>query len=145
MCCVSSRRGQTSGALVTGVQTFALPISQANATPSAPPATPVVEQNDGGQIQDIVVTATRRGESLQKVAIAVSAFGARELAATGTTSTQDLAAVTPGLTIANQSAAITPFIRGVGAVDTTVGQEAAVATYELGRASCRDKEWQYGV
>src|SRR3546814_4451163 len=78
MCCVSSRRGQTSGALVTGVQTFALPISQANATPSAPPATPVVEQNDGGQIQDIVVTATRRGESLQKVAIAVSAFGARQ-------------------------------------------------------------------
>src|SRR3546814_12529853 len=81
-----------------------------------------------------------------KVASAVSAFGARELAATGTTSTQDLASVTPGLTIANQSAAITPFIRGVGAVDNTVGQEAAVATYvdgEIGRASCRERVCQY--
>lgn len=85
--------------------------------------------DNSGQIADIVVTATRRSEKLQDVPIAISAFGAAELNATGTANAQDLAAVTPGLMMANQSAALTPFIRGVGATDNTVGQEAAVATY----------------
>src|SRR3546814_2494475 len=82
-----------------------------------------------------------------KVAIAVSAFGARELAATGTTSTQDLAAVTPGLTIANQSAAITPFIRGVGAVDNTRSEEHTSELQSLMRISydvfCLTKQQPY--
>jgi iron complex outermembrane receptor protein len=111
---------------------YAQDAAPANVQPeaSSPPIPPVpTALNDGSQISDIVVTATRRGESLQKVPIAISAFGAQELAATGTTNAQELAAITPGLTIANQSAAVTPFIRGVGAVDNTVGQEAAVATY----------------
>jgi len=85
--------------------------------------------DNAGQIAEIVVTATRRDQKLQDVPIAISAFGAAELAATGTANAQDLAAVTPGLMMANQSAALTPFIRGVGATDNTVGQEAAVATY----------------
>ncbi|CAN5204826.1 TonB-dependent receptor [soil metagenome] len=103
--------------------------AQAQSSVQNPPVSASPATDDGARIDEIIVTATRRSESLQKVAIAVSAFGAQELQATGTTTTQDLAAVTPGLTIANQSAAITPFIRGVGAVDNTVGQEAAVATY----------------
>jgi iron complex outermembrane recepter protein len=96
--------------------------AQGSAAPAA------AEEADTG-IADIIVTATRRDEKLQTVPISISAFGAAELAATGTSNAQDLAGVTPGLTMANQSAALTPFIRGVGATDNTVGQEAAVATY----------------
>lgn len=89
----------------------------------------VEQESAAGQIGEIVVTATRREERLQDVPIAISAYGAAELAAAGAQNVQDLGNLTPGLTIANQSAGITPFIRGVGAVDNTVGQESAVAVY----------------
>lgn len=111
----------TAGALVS-MGTAASAQAQALATAEQP-------SNSAGTIADIVVTATRRSERLQNVPIAISAFGAAELKSTGTANAQDLAAVTPGLMMANQSAALTPFIRGVGATDNTVGQEAAVATY----------------
>lgn len=116
----------TAGAaLAAATPAFAQQGSDAQAT-----AENAAEASDGtAQIADIVVTANRRSEKLQDVPIAISAFGAADLNATGTANAQDLASVTPGLMMANQSAALTPFIRGVGATDNTVGQEAAVATY----------------
>lgn len=92
------------------------------------PEANAVQADDAG-IADIVVTANRRAERLQDVPIAVSAYGGAELKASGATTVQDLGNLTPGLTIANQSAGITPFIRGIGAVDNTLGQEGAVAVY----------------
>lgn len=80
-------------------------------------------------IEEVVVTATRRSESQQVVPIAISAFTAGDLDRSGINSVQDLGLQTPGLTISNQSGAMSPFIRGVGAADNTVGQEAAVSTY----------------
>lgn len=95
---------------------------------SATPAPPADDQPSAG-IADIVVTANRREERLQDVPIAVAAYGSAELKASGANTVQDLGNLTPGLTIANQSAGITPFIRGIGAVDNTLGQEGAVAVY----------------
>jgi iron complex outermembrane recepter protein len=82
-----------------------------------------------GGLEEITVTANRREERLQDVPISVAAFSAAQLNASGVQNIQDLAQITPGLTMTQQSGALTPFIRGIGAVDNTVGQEAAVSTY----------------
>lgn len=119
---------QIKSSLLLATASFALALGTQAHAQDAANSEPQNAEDTGG-VQDIIVTATRRGENLQDVPISVSAFSASDLAATGTSNAQDLAAVTPGLTMANQSAGITPFIRGVGAVDNTVGQEAAVATY----------------
>src|SRR3546814_6177232 len=57
----------------------------------------------GGGVEDIVVTAQRRNENLQKVPIAVQAFSETELEAAGITSTVDLARITPGLTYGDRT------------------------------------------
>lgn len=103
--------------------------AQGEAATPAPLVADAADDADQGGVSDIVVTANRREERLQDVPIAVSAYGAAELRQSGANTVQDLGNLTPGLTIANQSAGITPFIRGIGAVDNTLGQEGAVAVY----------------
>jgi len=89
-------------------------------------ASPVVAQ---GFLEEIVVTAQRREESLQEVPIAISAFSENFLVETGITSTMDIAMVTPGLHYGTQLQGAVPFIRGVGNNGTSVGQDASVSTY----------------
>src|SRR3546814_2483056 len=68
----SSRRRHTICALVTGVQTCALPISQAPALPS-----PVVVPLDAATLASlprVTVTATAHGETLQCEGVALAAL-----------------------------------------------------------------------
>jgi iron complex outermembrane receptor protein len=83
----------------------------------------------GLQMEEVIVTATKRAESIQDVPIAISAFTSNELEASGIGSIEDLQNMTPGLSVSRQAAGINTFIRGIGASDTSAGQEAAVATY----------------
>ena len=101
------------------------------AAQTAPAAVPVVEPvaATSGQIEDIIVTATRRNERLQSVPISITALTASALVDAGITTTADLGQRTPGLVITNQNGALTPFLRGVGSGEASAGQEAAVATY----------------
>lgn len=106
----------------------------ANAAPTvegktAAQTSPEAAPDPSTGIGDIVVTANRREERLQEVPISVAAFGGELLKSAGAQNVQDLGNITPGLTMSNQSAGVTPFIRGIGAVDNTLGQEAAVAVY----------------
>jgi len=80
-------------------------------------------------IQEIVVTAQRRGENLQSVPLTVSAITADAAARLGITDTTSLTAAVPGLDFSRQANAATPFIRGVGATSSLIGNEASVATY----------------
>lgn len=52
-----------------------------------------------GQIEDIVVTAQRRSENLQRVPVSVTAVTAEAVQALGVRGTQDLAVITPGLKV----------------------------------------------
>ena len=88
---------------------------------------PAFAQDSG--LDEIIVTAERRAESIQDVPIAISAQTAETLQQSGINSTQDLKFVTPGLTIGTQLASAVPFIRGVGSQTTAVGQDAVVSTY----------------
>lgn len=93
---------------------------------SEPASDPVAE--DGG-LADIVVTAQRRSENLQKVPVVVTAVAPEVLEARNVSTLQDLPKLTPALTVQNQASNVTPFIRGVGSTVTGAGQAASVATY----------------
>jgi iron complex outermembrane recepter protein len=79
------------------------------------------------QLQEVVVTATRREESVEKVPISLNALSASDLAAGGIKSISDLSAATPGLQFAQPSGFSSTFttiaIRGMNtnAGSSTVG------------------------
>ena len=79
-------------------------------------------------VQDIVVTASRRSESLQRVPINVIAVQGARLDALRIVNTADLPQLAPGLTVV-RSGGIIPFIRGVGTATSGFTTEIPVAVY----------------
>ncbi len=73
---------------------------------------PVHAQNSGAALEEIIVTAQRREESIQDVPIAVSAFGATEMAAQQINEASDLQNLVPNMTYTGGSDGFQ--IRGVG-------------------------------
>jgi iron complex outermembrane recepter protein len=89
-------------------------------TMQAPSATP---------LEEVIVTARRREESVQDVPISVVVLNAAQLNAQGVTTANDLARVAPGLSIMNTAAnsgAVTYSIRGQG---STFGSGPGVIAY----------------
>ena len=80
-------------------------------------------------LDEVIVTAERRAESIQDVPIAITSVSTEALTEAGINSTMDLQFVTPGLNVGTQLASAVPFIRGVGSQNTTAGQDAGVALY----------------
>lgn len=110
--------------LLAGAALFATSASAAWAQ-SGPQASGAAE----GGLEEIVVTAQRRSENLQKVPVVVTAVAPEVLEARNVSTLQDLPKLTPALTVQNQASNVTPFIRGVGSTVTGAGQAASVATY----------------
>jgi iron complex outermembrane receptor protein len=81
------------------------------------------------QIEEVVVTATRREESAQTVPISITALSSERLKLSRTDAVRDLGFVTPGLNMNGRSNVWIPYIRGIGAQDTSGGQEASVSIY----------------
>ncbi|MEX1148237.1 MAG: TonB-dependent receptor, partial [Sphingomonadales bacterium] len=82
-----------------------------------------------GQIEEIMVTAERREQSLQSVPISVTALSAQRLGAAGVESTLELTFMTPSLNMTRLRQSSSPFIRGVGTLTATAGFEVPVSTY----------------
>jgi len=59
---------------------------------------------EGGGLEEVVVTATRRSESLQKVPISISTINAEEMEQRGVKTFEDLIRLTPGLNLSQNSA-----------------------------------------
>jgi len=81
---------------------------------------------------DIIVTARRRGESLQDVPIAVSVFSGEALANKGAVDITALQQQTPNLTLQiarGSNSTLIGFIRGVGQQDPLWGFEPGVGIY----------------
>jgi iron complex outermembrane receptor protein len=81
-------------------------------------------------VGDVVVTAQRRSESLQKTPVAVTAFGQDEVKTQAISTFRDLSGKVPGLLEPRRSTAYTTqtyAIRGIGEIDTY--PEPAVAVY----------------
>lgn len=99
-------------------------------------ADPVTEatQNDAdeGEVDEVVVTARRREESLQDVPIAVSAFSADRLDRQGATDITTLQQITPNTTVQiarGSNSTLISFIRGVGQQDPLPAFEPGVGLY----------------
>ncbi|MBN9789429.1 TonB-dependent receptor [Pseudonocardia sp. TMWB2A] len=92
---------------------------------------PVAEESQGG-IDDIVVTAQRRSESVQDVPIAISAFSGDQLQKQGVASTLELGRFVPNLVSMNNTGIGTAnafYLRGLGNTETIATFDPPVGTY----------------
>ncbi len=81
-------------------------------------------------LDEIIVTAQKRAESLQEVPIAVSAFDADSLRLSGVATLDDISHRTPGLTMGRFNA-VQPqiFIRGIGSTDQSASGDQSVGVF----------------
>lgn len=115
------------GWILSGVAAIAaMPAAAQVATPPARDAT----SGGGLQVEDIVVTAQKREQSLQDVPISINAFGASAIAALSAESIGDLDTFTPGLSINDTSVTQPNYsIRGVQTDDFGIGTEPSVGIF----------------
>jgi len=92
----SAARSLLSGLLVTYAAMFVSPAALADESTgqAAPGATP------SGALEEVIVTATRRAESVESVPISIEAFGADQLAMGAIKGIEDISALVPGLQFA---------------------------------------------
>ena len=114
--------------------------AQAEAAPAGPTTAPVAPTADAqdnvtsgagsGDEVEIVVTANKREESLNKVGLSVTAISGDTLAERRITSAQDIAAVIPGLKY-SESGTSTPIytLRGIGFNEESLGVYPSVTVY----------------
>jgi iron complex outermembrane recepter protein len=92
------------GSLVLAMLCSALPFTNVHADEAAaagPAAPPSVPTGAEGPLQEVIVTATRREESLSKVPISVSALTQTDMDDRGIKDMQDIVRFVPGVTIDN--------------------------------------------
>jgi iron complex outermembrane receptor protein len=127
------------GGLVLAAACLCVPVraqepGEPKEAPKAEPAAPQ-EQEAVKAVEEVVVTARRREESLQNTPIAISAFGAELLVERQIQQTADLERITPSLQfkpagqLSGNSAAGVVFIRGVGQLDPTAAVDPGVGIY----------------
>ena len=110
--------GQTRGFLVL-IGSTVLSGAMAQQTSQAP--SPIAA------LEEIVVTAQKRSESLQSVPVAVTAFTAETRDLIGIETTQDLSNYTPGVTYSFVSDRM--YIRGLGRSTNNLGIDNSISTY----------------
>jgi len=103
---------------------------QAQQSSERRPAEMTVQPVDGDGVATIFVTAQKRSENLQDVPISVQAFDLQSLEDSGIQRLADVPALVPSMSFTTNGAGGSAiFIRGIGAIDVTAGQEAPVAIY----------------
>ena len=114
--------------------TVRTPLFSAVALATAVYAPTVVAQSDTTSfaLEEVVVTARRRTESLQDVPIAVTALSGDDLNLKGAADITELAQSIPSVTLEPSRATnttLTAFIRGIGQQDPLAGYEQGVGLY----------------
>ena len=92
------------------------------------PVEPVAPARKGRAIEEIVVTAQKREQSLSDVPVSVQAFSGGQLADAGALNNLDLPKITPGLTVTQQVGYTTTYLRGVGS-DAFLLADPSVVNY----------------
>jgi iron complex outermembrane receptor protein len=86
------------------------------------------DASDAASLPEVVVTAQRHAENLQKSSVVVQAITPDQLATAGVTQAEDLGKLVPGLQIGMGGAAAQIYVRGVGDFGSTSSTNPAVAT-----------------
>ncbi len=95
------------------------------------------EERQARALEEVVVTAQKKAEDLQDVAIAVTSYSGDDLLNFGVSGTQALQVTTPGLVFSNTGALSQPFLRGVGTRLALSGLEPSIAVYVDDRYNSR--------
>lgn len=116
------RNGLLGGAALAGLWAAA-------AFAQTPAPAPQAAAASTGGLEDIVVTARKREESVQSVPVAVTAISAETILKQDITSLEKLAALTPNFTVgrASNGSAAQLTLRGIGSSSTSIGIEQSVA------------------
>ncbi len=114
-------RLMASAALLFGI------VVNTSAHAQAKPAAAAAASNT---IEELVVTAEKRSQSLQDVPVAISAYTSEKRDLLGINSVQDMTNFTPGLTYNNSGDRIS--LRGIGRVSNVQAADGAVAIYSDG-------------
>jgi len=88
-----------------------------------------VSMQASAQLEEVVVTAQKREQSLLAVAIDITAYSGDQLAAYGIDDVFGIAKAVPGITIQNTGDQSQIFMRGVGTRINGAGLDSGVATY----------------
>jgi iron complex outermembrane recepter protein len=99
---------------------FLAGVSQAHAEADAPAQ---------GGLQEIIVTAQKRSENVQKVPISIATISAAALQRNGVTTSRDLEFSVPTLVYNQASNNAQPFLRGIGSDTNGPNYDVSVATY----------------
>lgn len=83
------------------------------------------------QIEEVIVTAQKRAQSANDVGITINAFSGEQLKDSGVMTAEDIAVLTPGLTVNETAATGVPLytIRGVGFQDYSTAASSTVGIY----------------
>ena len=126
---------QMKSRLAAQAAIVALAVGASNAHAQSPSAEPAAQgaapASDQG-LQDIVVTARRQSESLQKTPISITALDSVALEKINIQSVEKVAQIAPNLVISQQSSSLSATsinIRGIGQTDPSLGLDTAVGIY----------------
>jgi iron complex outermembrane receptor protein len=113
--------------LASGAVLFATVLGASAHAQTAPAAASAAASNT---IEELVVTAEKRSQSLQDVPVAISAYTSEKRDLLGINSVQDMTNFTPGLEYSSQLDRIS--LRGVGRLTNVQSADPGVATYSDG-------------
>ncbi|MDX9874075.1 MAG: TonB-dependent receptor [Spongiibacteraceae bacterium] len=88
-------------------------------------ASPLLAQP--GPLEEVIVTASHRLQSLQDVSLSITAVSGNRLTEMGVTQATDLQTVVPGLSVSTQGTNASAFIRGVGSLGTNANASSSIA------------------
>ena len=135
--------------LLAGAGLAALALPTAALAQDAPVAQDQAADDEVGGLNEIVVTAEKRGQNLQEVPIAISAVQGEELELRGLTEAKDLSAIAPNVTVSgattNATASVIS-IRGIPTpADETQGFDSPIGLYVDGVYLARSSASSYEV
>jgi iron complex outermembrane receptor protein len=96
---------------------------------AAPAPAPEKAAPAPGKMEEVVVTAQKRRENVQRVPIAVSVVTEKNLEAQHITTTEDLPALLPGLKVGNSAGSGLVYLRGIGQNSGAPGVVNPISTY----------------
>ncbi len=124
-------RGSAVALLAFSASPMAIAEAQAaQAVPAGvaqPAADATAPASTSGEIGDIIVTAQKRSESLQKVPLAITAVTAEELDQRGIRDLQGIVSSVPSLNLGQQVGVAKIALRGVGLENISAGAEGSIA------------------
>ena len=110
-----------------------LPIAGAVLASLTPPCPAWAQQTEAAMLEEIVVTARKREESLQETPISITAFSADALRQANMIDLRDIGKYTPGMSFTSygmgSSEAGAMFLRGIGQSDHMVTTDPGVGLY----------------